>query len=64
MKKIILSDKEYEYLTKGIVGGICLGIIIGLIIGDVIFFFSLGGIIGIVSAIIFSVVKRFKMDIE
>ena len=50
VKNLILSEKEYEYLTKGIASGVGIGTIIGAIIGNVTLFFALGGVIGIVSA--------------
>ena len=47
-KKLILSEKDYEYLTKGLASGVGLGIIIGSLVGDVLFFFALGGVLGII----------------
>lgn len=35
-KKIMLSEKEYEYLTKGIVGGGGIATFIGLMFQEVI----------------------------
>ena len=46
--KLILKEKDYEILTKGIASGVGIGILIGVIVGEVILLFSLGGIIGIV----------------
>ena len=46
-KKIYLSDKQCEYLAKGIVLGVGLGTILGAIIGYVELFFALGGVLGI-----------------
>lgn len=31
-KKVLLSDKDYEYLTKGIAMGVGIGILIGLLL--------------------------------
>ena len=31
-KKVLLSDKDYEYLTKGIAIGVGIGILIGLLL--------------------------------
>lgn len=64
MGKIVLSENEYGYLTKGLISGVCFGIIIGSILGDIIFFFSVGAFIGIVSSIIFSIARRFKSKTE
>ena len=61
-KKLILSEKDYEYLTKGLASGVGLGIIIGSISGDVLFFFALGGVLGIIGSSIFSFYKKFKLD--
>ena len=61
-KKLILSEKDYEYLTKGLASGVGLGIIIGSLAGDVLFFFALGGVLGIIGAGIFSFYKKFKVD--
>ena len=52
-KKLILSEKDYEYLTKGLASGVGLGIIIGSLAGDVLFFFALGGVLGIIGSGIF-----------
>ena len=41
--KLILKEKDYEILTKGIASGIGIGILIGAIAGEVILLFSLGG---------------------
>ena len=60
-KKLILSEKDYEYLTKGLASGVGLGIIIGSLAGDVLFFFALGGVLGIICATIFSTIKKFKI---
>ena len=54
LKKLILSEKDYEYLTKGLASGVGLGIIIGALAGDILFFFALGGI--------FSFYKKVKVD--
>lgn len=62
LDKIILSEKEYEYLTKGIAIGVGLGIVIGTILDEIVLFFALGGVIGIISALIFSFIKRNSRD--
>ena len=33
----MLSDKDYEYLTKGIASGVGIGTIIGMLLQDIIF---------------------------
>lgn len=63
-EKIILSEKDYEYLTKGIAAGVGLGIIIGIIFEEIILFFALGGVVGIVGASILSIIRKSKANIE
>lgn len=58
MEKISLTEKDYKYLTKGLTCGVSLGIIIGVIAKETLLFFALGGIIGIISASIFSIIKK------
>ena len=62
LKKLILSEKDYEYLTKGLASGVGIGIITGSLVGDVLFFFALGGILGIIGSGIFSFYKKVKVD--
>ena len=62
LKKLILSEKDYEYLTKGLSSGVVLGIIVGALVEDILFFFALGGILGIIGAGIFSFYRKFKVD--
>ncbi len=59
-RKLVLSEKDYEYLAKGIASGVGIGTTIGAIAGDVILFFSIGGVVGIIVATILSVLDRFK----
>lgn len=61
LEKIILSDKDYEYLTKGIAMGVGLGIVIGIIIGNITLSFAAGGVIGIIGAFIYSCYKKMKV---
>ena len=63
-ERILLSERDYEYLTKGIAAGVGLGIIIGVIAEDIILFFALGGVTGIIGASILSVINKCKNDIE
>ena len=60
-KKLILSEKDYEYLTKGLAAGVGLGIIIGSMAENILLFFALGGVLGIIGATIFSTIKKFKL---
>lgn len=53
-------EKDYELVSKGIAFGSGMGIIVGATIGDVILFFSLGGVIGILTSIIISIIKKVK----
>ncbi|WP_195987684.1 hypothetical protein [Clostridium sp. D53t1_180928_C8] len=57
-ENIILSENDYEYLTKGIAFGVGIGIIVGAICENIILFFALGGVIGILGAVILSIVKN------
>ena len=61
LEKLILSDKDYEYLTKGIAIGVGIGIIIGIIAENVTLCFAGGGVIGIISAFIYSYYKKYKI---
>ena len=54
IEKIILSDEDYEYLTKGIAIGVGIGTLVGLLLENVIFGFALGGVIGIILCFIYS----------
>ena len=57
--KLMLNDKDYEILTKGIASGVFIGTIIGIITGEITLFFALGGIIGIVASTIISISNKF-----
>lgn len=59
-KNILLSEKDYEYLTKGIASGVGIGTFIGLLFGEVIFLFSLGGVIGVILPSIVILIRKFK----
>ena len=52
VEKIMLSDKDYEYLTKGIASGVGIGTIIGMLLQDIILGFAAGGVIGLYILII------------
>lgn len=62
LEKMILSDKDYEYLTKGIAIGVGTGVLIGTIVGNVTLTFAAGGVIGILSAFIYSIYKRRRVN--
>ena len=54
VEKIMLSDKDYEYLTKGIASGVGIGTIIGMLLQDIILGFAAGGVIGIILSFVYS----------
>jgi hypothetical protein len=56
----MLSEEDYEYLTKGIATGVGAGIFIGAITGEIILVFAAGGIIGMVGGLIYSKYKKIK----
>ena len=58
--KLILKEKDYEILTKGIVSGVGIGILIGVIVGEVILLFSLGGVTGIIISSICIILNNRK----
>ncbi len=58
---MILSDKECEYITKSIAGGVLIGLALGALFNNPQFGFALGGVIGIVSSFIYTLVKRTKI---
>lgn len=62
VEKIMLSDKEYEYLTKGIAieVGVGIGIVSGMVLEDIVLGFSAGGVIGIIVSFVYSYYKRLK----
>ena len=61
LEKMILSDKECEYLTKSIAGGVLIGLALGALFNNPQFGFALGGVTGIVSSLIYTLVKRAKI---
>ena len=62
LEKIMLSDTEYEYLTKEIaIGvGVGIGIVSGMVLEDIVLGFSAGGVIGIIVSFVYSYYKRLK----
>ncbi len=62
IEKIILSDQDYEYLTKGIASGIGIGTLVGLLLENVILGFASGGVIGIILSLIYSYYKKISKN--
>ena len=60
VEKIMLSDKDYEYLTKGIASGVGIGTIIGMLLQDIILGFAAGGVIGIILSFVYSYYRKAK----
>lgn len=60
LEKMILSEKECENLTKSIAGGVGIGLALGSILNNPQFGFALGGVIGIVASLIYTLIKRSK----
>lgn len=58
LEKFSLSEQEYENVAKGIVGGVGIGTLIGLIIGTVTLWFAIGGVLGIISSLIYSFFEK------
>ena len=53
MGKFMLSEEDYEYLTKGIAIGVGIGIFVGAFFENIIFTFAAGGVIGMISGLIY-----------
>ena len=62
MEKFMLSEEGYEYLTKGIAIGVGIGIFAGAFLGNIIFTFAAGGVIGMISGLIYSTYKSLKRN--
>ena len=60
VEKIMLSDKDYEYLTTGIASGVVIGTIIGMLLQDIILGFAAGGVIGIILSFVYSYYRKAK----
>lgn len=58
--KIILSDKDYEYLTRGIASGVGIGTVVGLILENIVLGFAAGGVVGIILSFIYSYYKKVR----
>jgi len=63
-KKLTCLDKECEYLTKSIAGGVLIGLALGAIFNNPQFGFALGGVTGIVASLIYTLIKRAKIKSE
>ena len=62
IEKIILSEQDYEYLTKGIAIGVGIGTLVGLLLENVILGFASGGVIGIILSFIYSYYKKTRKN--
>lgn len=58
--KISLTEEENEYLAKGIAVGAGLGVLLGVAVDNVVFGFSLGGVLGVLGSLAFSLYKKHK----
>lgn len=59
IKKILeLTEYDIKYTAHGIAAGCGTGILLGLFFENVVLGFALGGVIGIVSATVFSIIKK------
>lgn len=55
-----LSDKDFEYIAKGILHGVLIGIIVGAFFDNILLFFALGGVLGVIGALIYSMVSKLS----
>lgn len=62
LEKIILSDKECEHLTKSIACGVGIGLALGAMVNNTQFWFALGGVVGIVFSLIYTLINRNKQS--
>ena len=60
IEKMSLTDKENEYLAKGIAIGAGLGVVLGIVIDNITLGFSLGGVIGVLASLGYSALKKHK----
>ncbi|SHK06592.1 hypothetical protein SAMN02745163_03136 [Clostridium cavendishii DSM 21758] len=59
VKRILeFTEADVKYTAYGIVTGCGVGTILGLFFENVVLAFSLGGVIGIIAATIFSTIKK------
>lgn len=64
LDKLCLTDKECEYLAKGIAIGVGSGVFIGAIVGNVALTFSIGGVLGILGSLFYSWHKKRNIKTE
>lgn len=58
LEKIMLTDREYENLGKGLAIGVGIGIVAGSIVNLTTFCFALGGVLGILGSLIYSKINK------
>ncbi|MGL5152614.1 MAG: hypothetical protein ACRC7N_18805 [Clostridium sp.] len=63
LDKISLSDKECEYLAKGIAIGAGCGVVIGAVMDAVPLVFSIGGVVGIIGSLIYCAYDKHKKKV-
>ena len=56
----VTKGMTLKNLTKGIAIGVGIGIFAGAFLGNIIFTFAAGGVIGMISGLIYSTYKKFK----
>ena len=64
MEKLILSDRDYDYLAKGIALGAGIGILLGVFVDNIILAFSACSVIGRISSFGYSFYKKLKYRID
>jgi len=62
LDKLSLSERECENVAKGIAWGVGIGTLIGLITGNVILWFAVGGVAGIISSLTYSFFEKYKKN--
>ncbi|SHF16619.1 hypothetical protein [Clostridium fallax] len=62
--KITLTEKENEYLAKGIAVGVGIGVLGGLIAGYVELGFAIGGVSGVIGSLGYSLYMRHKENLK
>ncbi|MGL4773428.1 MAG: hypothetical protein ACRC2K_07690 [Clostridium sp.] len=60
LDKISLSDRECEFLAKGIAIGAGCGVVVGAVVGAVPLVFSIGGVAGIIGSLIYCAYDKHK----
>ncbi|MGL5245068.1 MAG: hypothetical protein ACRC7R_07855 [Sarcina sp.] len=58
--KLILTDKENEHLTISIAAGVAIGVMGGAFFSQAQLGFALGGVIGILTSLVYTYSKRLK----